>query len=76
MRLVDGGGDDTLAAAFLVGGAARAVLDIGARGSTTVELTVHVRRRPRQGWFACRATTRFVVDGPHDEDFEVWDAGA
>jgi acyl-coenzyme A thioesterase PaaI-like protein len=73
-RLVDGGGDDTLAVAFLVDAAARAVLDIGARGSTTVELTLHVRRRPQQGWFACRAATRFVIDGCHDEDFEVWDA--
>lgn len=73
MRLIDGGGDDTLALAFLVDASARAILDIGARGSTTVELTLHVRRRPRNGWFACRATTRFVVNGCHDEDFELWD---
>jgi acyl-CoA thioesterase len=74
MRLIDGGSDDTLALAFLVDASARAILDIGARGSTTVELTLHVRRRPRPGWLACRATTRFIVDGCHEEDFEVWDS--
>ena len=74
MRLREGGGDDTLALALLVDAAAPAVMELGARGSTTVELTLHVRRRPRQGWFACRATTHSLLDGWHDEDFEVWDA--
>lgn len=73
MRLRDGGGNDPLALALLADAAAPAVMELGAQGSTTVELTLHVRRRPRQDWFACRATTRFLIDGCHDEDFELWD---
>jgi acyl-CoA thioesterase len=74
MRLEEGGGEDTLALALLVDAAAPVVLEIGTRGSTTVELTLYVRRRPRPGWLACRANTRFLIDGYHDEDFEIWDA--
>lgn len=28
----------------------------------------------QSGWPACRASTRHVIDGYHDEDFEIWDA--
>jgi acyl-CoA thioesterase len=49
------------------------VLELGA-GSTTIELTVHVRARPAPGWLACRSYTRFVTGGYHEEDFEVWDS--
>jgi acyl-CoA thioesterase len=42
--------------------------------STTVELTVHIRARPVSGWLACRAVTRYVSGGYHEEDFEIWDA--
>jgi acyl-CoA thioesterase len=65
---------DTLAAAVLVDMATPPVLDLGEFGSTTIELTVHVRGRPVPGWLACRASTRHVIDGVHDEDFEMWDA--
>ena len=42
-----------------------------------IELTVHVRARPAPGWVACRASTRHVIGGYHEEDFEIWDsAGA
>jgi hypothetical protein len=50
------------------------ILDLGEVGSATVELTVHVRGRPAPGWLACRVTTRFVIDGSHEEDFEIWDS--
>jgi hypothetical protein len=40
----------------------------------TVELTAHVRARPRPGWLRCRFTTRFVTGGFLEEDGEVWDA--
>ena len=74
MRFRDGRDPDPLALAALVDGAAPAVLDIGAPGSATIELTVHVRARPAPGWLACRTTTRHVIGGFHEEDFEIWDA--
>lgn len=40
--------------------------------STTVQLTVHLRARPVPGWLACRALTRHVAGGYHEEDFEIW----
>ncbi|MDQ2749647.1 MAG: thioesterase family protein [Actinomycetota bacterium] len=65
---------DTLAAAVLVDMGCPPVLDLGEFGSTTIELTVHVRARPAPGWLACRASTRHLIDGYHDEDFEIWDS--
>ena len=46
----------------------------GATGSSTLELSVHVRAHPAPGWLACRATTRYVINGYHEEDFEIWDS--
>jgi acyl-CoA thioesterase len=40
----------------------------------TLELTVHVRARPAEGWLRCAFTTRFVVGGFLEEDGEIWDA--
>lgn len=74
MRFRDGRDPDPLALAALVDGAAPAVLDIGAPGSATMELTVHVRARPHPGWLACRTQTRHVIGGYHEEDFEIWDS--
>ena len=65
---------DTLALAALVDMATPPVIDLGERGSTTIELSVHVRGVPAPGWLACRASTRHVIDGYHDEDFEIWDS--
>lgn len=65
---------DTLALAVLVDMSAPPVLDLGEFGSTTIELTSHVRGVPAPGWMSCRASTRHVIDGYHDEDFEIWDA--
>jgi acyl-CoA thioesterase len=74
MRFRDGRDPDPLALAALVDGAAPAVLDVGAPGSATMELTVHVRARPTPGWLACRNETRHVIGGFHEEDFEIWDS--
>lgn len=49
------------------------VLELGQTGSTTIELTMHVRSRPAPGWLACRASTRHLLNGLHEEDVEVWD---
>jgi len=44
------------------------------RGWTpTMELTVHVRSRPRQGWLRCRFSTHFVTGGFLEETGELWD---
>ena len=65
---------DTLSLPLLVDAAAPAVMEIGAAGSSTIELTVHVRGNPAPGWLACRVATRHVIDGYHEEDFEIWDS--
>lgn len=76
MRFTDGRDADLFALPLLVDSTAPAVLELGA-GSTTIQLTIHLRARPVPGWLACRAATRFVSGGYHEEDFEIWDsAGA
>jgi acyl-CoA thioesterase len=64
---------DLFSLALLVDAAAPAVLDIGVPASSTIELTVHLRAHPAPGWLACRARTRHVLGGYHEEDFEIWD---
>ncbi len=39
----------------------------------TLELTVHVRRRPAPGWIAARFHTSDIADGLLVEDGELWD---
>jgi acyl-coenzyme A thioesterase PaaI-like protein len=73
MRFADGREADLLSLPLLVDSTAPSVLELGA-GSTTIQLTVHLRAHPAPGWLACRATTRFVSRGYHEEDFEVWDS--
>jgi acyl-CoA thioesterase len=73
MRFEDGREADPIALAAMVDAAAPAVLELGEPGSATIELTVHVRARPAPGWLACRASTRHVIGGFHEEDFEIWD---
>jgi acyl-CoA thioesterase len=51
-----------------------AVFELGHYSSTTIELTVYVRARPAPGWLACRVSTRYVIEGYHEEDFEIWDS--
>lgn len=76
MRFADGRDADLLSLPLLVDATAPGVVELGAI-STTVQLTVHLRGRPAPGWLACRAITRFVSGGYHEEDFEIWDsAGA
>jgi acyl-CoA thioesterase len=74
LRFRDGRDADPIALAAMVDAAAPAVLELGAGGSATIELTVHIRARPAPGWLACRACTRHVIGGHHEEDFEIWDS--
>ncbi len=73
MRFADGRDADLLALPLLVDSTAPSVLELGV-SSATIQLTVHLRAHPAPGWLACRATTRFVSGGYHEEDFEVWDS--
>lgn len=74
MRLADGREPDLMTLPLMVDAAPPVVLDFGEAGSTTLELTVHLRARPAPGWLACRVGTRHVQDGFHEEDVEVWDS--
>jgi acyl-CoA thioesterase len=76
MRFKDGRDADAMALPLLVDAAAPAVMEIGEGGSSTHQLTVHVRGRPAPGWLACRISTRHVIGGYHEEDFEIWDSAA
>jgi acyl-CoA thioesterase len=73
IRFRDGREPDVASLPLFVDAAAPVILELGAL-STTVELTVHVRARPAPGWLACRAATRYVAGGYHEEDFEIWDS--
>lgn len=73
MRFRDGREPDLMSLPLFVDAAAPAVLEVGARLVTTIELTVHLRGRPAPGWLSCRVHTRFLSDGYHEEDFEIWD---
>jgi acyl-CoA thioesterase len=74
-RLHGGREIDLPALALLCDSFAPPVLELGDghQKSMTVQLTVHLHRRPRPGWIATRLSTRHVVDGFHDEDCELWD---
>jgi acyl-CoA thioesterase len=72
-RFADGRDADLLALPLLADASAPSVIELGAT-STTVQLTVHLRARPAPGWLACRAVTRFVSGGYHEEDVEIWDS--
>jgi acyl-CoA thioesterase len=74
IRLTDNQPTSLHALALLVDAAAPVILELGETGSMTVELTVHLRRHPAPGWLACRASTKHISDGLHEEDFEIWDS--
>ncbi len=65
---------DTLSLPLLVDAAAPIVLEIGATGSSTLQLTTHVRARPAPGWLAARVSTGHPARGLHEEDMELWDS--
>ena len=74
MRLKGRTEHEPLTMLALVDAAAPAVLELGEFASSTVELTVHVRAKAAPGWLACRSSTRHVINGYHEEDFEIWDS--
>lgn len=75
LRLRDGEPVDTLSLLLAADALPPAVFftDFPISWVPTVELTVHVRHRPRPGWLRCAFTTRFVTGGFLEEDGEIWD---
>jgi len=74
MRFREPRDPDLYALPLLVDAAAPSVFELGETGSTTLELTVHLRAHPSAGWLVCRARTHYVIGAYHEEDFEIWDA--
>ena len=74
MRLKGRDEHEPLTLLTLVDAAPPAVLELGEFASATVELTVHLRARPAPGWLACRSWTNHVMNGYHEEEFEIWDS--
>jgi acyl-CoA thioesterase len=74
MRFADDREPDLLSLPLFVDAVAPAVLEVGVRAMTTVELTVHLRARPAPGWVAFRTLTRYLADGYFEEDAELWDS--
>jgi len=74
IRFSDGREPDPVALIFLPDGMVPTVFEIGEIVSSTVEMTVHVRAVPAEGWLLMRVRTRFVIGGYHEEDVELWDS--
>lgn len=72
-RLAGGREIDFPALALLCDSYAPPIMEVGEYSSMTVQLTVHLHRRPAPGWIATRLTTRHVINGFHEEDCELWD---
>ncbi|MDH3307933.1 MAG: thioesterase family protein [Acidimicrobiia bacterium] len=48
--------------------------DLPVAWAPTLELTTHLRERPRpDSWLRCAFTTRFITNGYMEEDGELWD---
>lgn len=73
VRPKDGRRVDALAAAAIVDGYPPVTAELGHLASATVQLTVHLRRRPDSAWVLLHVLTRHVQHGYHDEDVELWD---
>ncbi len=74
MRFREHRAPDLLELVCLVDAGAAAVMELGAVGSATVQLSAYLHRVPATQWVACRITTRYMIGGFHDEDVELWDA--
>jgi hypothetical protein len=64
---------DALGLTLLTDAGAAAVMELGATGSLTLSMAVHIRGLASSEWVACRATSRFVGGGYHEEGVELWD---
>lgn len=74
-RLLDDEPIDTMALLMAVDAFPPTIFnaDLPIAWTPTIELTAHVRARPRPGWLRCAFTTRFITGGFLEEDGELWD---
>lgn len=74
MRLADGRAPDALSLLLFADALPPPALHAVPRvWVPTIELTVHVRRRPAAGWIRGWFRTRHVIEGYLEEDGELWD---
>ncbi|MFF8771752.1 thioesterase family protein [Kitasatospora sp. NPDC015120] len=73
-RLADGRAPDPLLLLLAADALPPVTFDLGMPGwAPTVELTVHLRARPADGWLRLVHATRNLAGGYFEEDAEVWD---
>jgi acyl-CoA thioesterase len=73
IRFLDGMAPTIASLPLMVDAFPPAVFNLGLIGWTpTIELTVHMRGRPRGTWQILRVTTRQLIDGLLEEDAELW----
>jgi acyl-CoA thioesterase len=73
-RFRDGRHQDPLSLLFMSDAAPPSTIEIGELGSVTLELTVHVRALPAQGWLTMRKVGSHVTNGYFQEDVTMWDS--
>jgi acyl-CoA thioesterase len=75
IRFADGREPDLAALPLLVDAFPPALGEIVPPGPVpTVELTVHVRKRPAPGWIQARVEARHIAPGLVEEDAYLWDS--
>ncbi|WP_441247297.1 thioesterase family protein [Kitasatospora sp. McL0602] len=73
-KLADGREPDPLMLLLAADALPPVTFDLGLPGwAPTIELTVHLRARPRPGWLLVSHATRNLADGYFEEDAEIWD---
>ena len=76
VRFADGRDPDLLGLVCLVDAFPPVVGEVGITGWVpTLELTCHLRARPRSSWLAARVRTQVVQGGLAEEDCALWDTG-
>jgi acyl-CoA thioesterase len=74
-RFVDGRPPDVLSLPLFADSLPPPVFAVVAAGWVpTIELTVHLRAKPVDGWLRSQFQSRFVFGGLLEEDGEIWDA--
>lgn len=75
IRFRDGADPDAVSAVAFADAFPPTILGAVAGGWVpTIEMTVHLRRRPSPGWLLGTFRTRVLVDGLLEEDGELWDS--
>jgi acyl-CoA thioesterase len=75
LRMADGREPDPLLLLLAVDALPPVTFDLGHFGWTpTLEISVHLRARPADGWLAVTHRTRNLAGGLLEEDAEVWDS--